>query len=160
MQDRMAGRPLARRTLIGAAAGLPLVSIGSGRARAAEFTYKLATGQTITQPINARLEQATGRIREATGGRLEIRFFPASQLGSDTDLLTQVRAGGIEFLNIAGSVVSTVASGAALTNVGFAFSGYDQVWPAMDGDLGRAIRAQIDKSGLLVVSKAADNRAR
>jgi hypothetical protein len=35
--------------------------------------------------------------------------------------LTQVRTGGIEFLNIAGSVISTVASGAAITNVGFAF---------------------------------------
>ncbi len=33
---------------------------------------------------------------EASGGRLELKFFPASQLGSDTDLITQVRAGGIE----------------------------------------------------------------
>lgn len=151
---------LNRRSLLGAAAVLPLVSIGSGRARAAEFTYKLATGQSITQPINARLEQATGRIRDATGGRLDIKFFPASQLGSDTDLLTQVRAGGIEFLNIAGSVLSTIASGAAITNVGFAFSGYEQVWPAMDGDLGAAIKGQIEKTGLLVVSKAADNSFR
>ncbi len=157
MNNPIAGRPLARRSLLTAAAALPLVSIRPGRARAAEFSYKLATGQTISQPINARLEQATGRIREATGGRLEIRFFPASQLGSDTDLLTQVRAGGIEFLNIAGSVISTVAPGAAITNVGFAFSGYDQVWPAMDGHLGETVRAAIEKSGLLVVAKAADN---
>lgn len=156
----MAYQTLGRRSLLGAAAALPLVSIGSGRARAAEFSYKLATGQTITQPINARLEQAAARIREATNGRLDIKFFPASQLGSDTDLLTQVRAGGIEFLNIAGSVISTIASGAAVTNVGFAFSGYDQVWPAMDGDFGRAIRGQIEKTGLLVVSKAADNSFR
>jgi len=48
--------------------------------------YKLATGQSLGQPINTRLEQACGRIREATNGQLEIRFFPASQLGSDTDV--------------------------------------------------------------------------
>ena len=114
-------------------------------------------GQSLTQPINPRLEQACGRIREATNGRLEIRFFPASQLGSDTDLLTQVRSGGTEFLNISGSVLSTVVSAAAITNVGFAFSSYDQVWPAMDGNLGTYVRAQIEKTGFIVVSKAADN---
>jgi len=148
---------LSRRNLLQAASALPLFSIGLPRAHAAEFTYKLATGQSLTQPINARLKQATERILEASSGRLEIRFFPASQLGSDTDLLTQVRSGGIEFLNISGSVMSTVVPAAALTNVGFAFSGYDQVWPGLDGALGKAVRAQIEKAGFVAVSKASDN---
>ncbi len=152
-------RPGVRRRAVLAAA-LPLAAIATRPAHAAEFTYKLATGQTLSQPINVRLEQALGRIREATGGRLEIRFFPASQLGSDTDLLSQVRSGGIDFLNIAGSVLSTVAPVAAITNVGFAFTGYGQIWPGMDGALGQFLRAQIEKTGLVVVAKAADNGIR
>src|SRR4051812_48027749 len=76
-----------RRSLLTAAATLPLFTVWSGPARAAEFNYKLATGQSLDQPVNARLKQATDRIREASAGRLDIRFFPASQLGSDTDLL-------------------------------------------------------------------------
>lgn len=151
---------LSRRAILAGAAALPLVAIRTRPADAAEFSYKLATGQSMTQPINARLEQATVRIREATGGRLDIRFFPASQLGSDTDLLTQVRSGGVEFLNIAGSVLSTVAPVAAITNVGFAFSGYDQVWPGIDGALGKTVRTGIEKTGVMVVSKAADNSFR
>src|SRR3954452_16853712 len=146
---------VSRRALIGAALATPLIRIGP--ARAAEFSYKLATGQSVTQPINARLEQACGRIREATNGQLEIRFFPASQLGSDTDLLSQTRSGASEFLNIVGSVLSTVAPAAALTKVGFAFTNYDQVWSGMDGNLGAYVRAQIEKPGYNVVSKAADN---
>ena len=102
------GAGVSRRAIMGSALAMPFLRIGP--ARAAEFNYKLATGQSLTQPINPRLEQACGRIREATSGRLEIRFFPASQLGSDTDLLTQVRSGGTEFLNISGSVLSTVVS--------------------------------------------------
>ena len=142
------------------AAALPLVAVATRPANAAEFTFKLATGQTLSQPINARLEQALNRIKEATGGRLEIKFFPASQLGSDTDLLSQVRSGGIDFLNIAGSVLSTVAPVAAITNIGFAFTGYDQIWPGMDGAFGQFLRAQIEKSGMIVVAKAADNGIR
>ena len=144
-----------RRLLLGSALAAPFVRVGP--ARAAEFNYKLATGQSLTQLINARLEQACGRIREATSGRVDVRFFPASQLGSDTDLLSQVRSGGVEFLNIAGSVLSTVASGAAITNVGFAFSSYDEVWPGMDGSLGADVRTQIEKTGFIVASKPGDN---
>jgi len=150
-------RRISRRAVLKAAAALPLVTIWTRPARAAEFTYKLATGQSLNQPINARLKEAVDRIREASSGRLEIRFFPASQLGSDTDLLSQTRSGAVELLNISGSVLSTVIPLAAITNLGFAFSGYDQVWRGVDGDLGKLIRAQIDKSGYVSVSKAADN---
>ncbi|WP_343586509.1 TRAP transporter substrate-binding protein [Herbaspirillum sp.] len=153
-------RGVSRRSVLAAAAALPLVTIWSKPARAAEFNYKLATGQSLDQPINARLKQATDRIREASSGRLDIRFFPASQLGSDTDLLTQVRTGGVEFLNIAGSVLSTVVPLAAITNVGFTYSDYQQVWSSVDGELGKLIRAQIEKSGMVSVAKAADNSFR
>jgi TRAP-type transport system periplasmic protein len=149
------GGSISRRAIIGTVLAMPFVRIGP--ARAAEFSYKLATGQSLGQPINTRLEQACARIREATNGRLEVRFFPASQLGSDTDLLSQVRSGATEFLNIAGSVLSTVAAPAAITNVGFAFSSYDQVWSGMDGNLGAYVRAQIEKTGYIAVSKPADN---
>ena len=148
---------IARRTLL---AALPLVAIGSARARAAEFTLKLATGQSLTQPINTRLDQAIGRIRDASGGRVEIKFFPASQLGSDTDLLSQIRNGGVDFLNIAGSVLSTIAPVAALNNVGFAFNSADDIWKTMDGALGAHIRSEIEKSGMLVVAKPGDNGIR
>jgi tripartite ATP-independent transporter DctP family solute receptor len=68
-----------------------------------------------------------------------------------------VRAGGIEFLNIAGSVLSTVAAGAAITNVGFAFADYEQVWRGADGPVGQYVRTQIEKAGLIVAAKPADN---
>ncbi len=151
---------LTRRSLLAGAAATPLVAIRTRPARAAEFEYKLATGQSLTQPINTRLGEAALRIKEASSGRMEIRFFPASQLGSDTDLLTQIRSGGVDFLNIAGSVLSTVAPLAGIANVGFAFADYGQVWKAMDGDLGKLIATQIEKTGALVVAKPADNTFR
>lgn len=154
------GATLSRRAVLAGAAAIPLVSIRTTPARAAEFEYKLATGQSLTQPINTRLGEATKRIKEASGGRLDIRFFPASQLGSDTDLLTQIRSGGVDFLNIAGSVLSTVSPVAGIANVGFAFADYAQVWKAMDGDLGKLIATQIEKTGALVVAKPADNTFR
>src|SRR5260370_35491617 len=88
-----------RRSLLLAGAAVPLCSILTRRATAAEFSYKLATGQDPTHPVNIRAQEAIDRIREATGGRLEIKLFPANQLGSDTELLPQVRNGGGEYFN-------------------------------------------------------------
>ena len=90
---------ITRRSLLMAGAAVPLCGILTRRASAAEFSYKLATGQDPTHPVNVRGQEAIDRIREATGGRLEIKLFPANQLGSDTELLTQVRNGGVEFFN-------------------------------------------------------------
>ena len=138
---------LSRRAVI-AAAALPLVAIRTRPANAAEFEYKFATGQSPGNPVNTRAQEAIDRIRTATGGRLDIKLFINNQLGSDTDLISQVRAGGIEFLNIAGSVLSTLVPASALVNVGFAFSSYEQVWRGVDGELGKYIEQQIERAGI------------
>lgn len=140
-----------------AGAGVSLFAIRTRPADAAEFTYKFATGQSPTNPINTRMQEALDRIKEATGGRVEMRLFPNNQLGSDTDLITQVRSGGVEFLNIAASVLSTLVPACGLVNVGFAFPDYASVWKSVDGSLGSYIRDQIQKSGLVVPAKFADN---
>jgi tripartite ATP-independent transporter DctP family solute receptor len=136
---------------------LPLCGILTRRASAAEFNFKLATGQDPTHPVNLRAQEAIDRIREATGGKLEIRLFPANQLGSDTDLLSQVRSGGVELFNQSSSVLATLVPAAGIVNTGFAFPDYDTVWKAMDGDLGTYVRAQIAKAGLMTASRVWNN---
>ena len=146
-----------RRSLLAGTAALPLFAIRTRRANAAEFEFKLATGQSPTNPINTRLQEGIDRIHSATAGRVQMKLFPNNQLGSDTDQISQLRSGGIEFLNVAGSVLSTLVPATALVNVGFAFTSYDQVYKGIDGDLGKYIAAQVDKAGILLVAPLGDN---
>lgn len=146
-----------RRTLLAGAAAVPVFGILTRRGDAAEFNYKLATGQDPTHPVNIRAQEAIDRIREATSGKLDIKLFPANQLGSDTDLLAQVRNGSVEFFNLATSILSTFVPAASLPNTGFAFKDYDAVWQAMDGGLGEYVRAEIAKTPIMTVSKVWDN---
>lgn len=148
---------VSRRTLLAGAATFPLATVFTRPVRAAEFEYKLATGQDPTHPVNIRAQEALNRIREASNGRLDIKLFPANQLGSDTDLLSQVRNGSVEFFNLSTSILSTFVAAAALPNTGFAFKDYDDVWKAMDGGLGTYVREQIAKTPIQTVSKAWDN---
>jgi tripartite ATP-independent transporter DctP family solute receptor len=146
-----------RRALLAGAAAFPLLTMLKWPASAAEFELKYATGQDPSHPVNLRAQEALTRIREATSGRVDIKLFPANQLGSDTDLLTQVRNGSIEFFNLSSLILATLVPISGITSVGFAFKNYDEVWGAMDGQLGDHIRSDIAKTPIFTVSKIWDN---
>ena len=148
---------LDRRRLLAASAALAAPGLLTRPAHAAEFTYKYANNLPDTHPMNVRAKEAAARIREETGGKVEIQIFPNNQLGSDTDMLSQVRSGAIEFFTLSGLILSTLVPAASINGVGFSFPDYDAVWRAMDGPLGGFIRAQIGKSGLVVMDKIWDN---
>ncbi|WP_376961396.1 TRAP transporter substrate-binding protein [Azospirillum sp. A26] len=146
-----------RRAVLAAAGALPLVTVLKYPADAAEFQFKYATGQDPTHPVNIRAQEAIDRIREATSGRLDIKLFPANQLGSDTDLLGQVRNGGVEIFNLSSLILATFVPVSGITSMGFAFNDYNAVWQAMDGDLGKHIRAEIAKTPIMTLGKIWDN---
>ncbi len=146
-----------RRTFVTCALSLPLVTILKRPASAAEFALKYATGQDPTHPVNKRAQEAIDRIREATSGRVDIKLYPANQLGSDTDLLTQVRNGSVDFFNLSSMVLATFVPVCGITSLGFAFENYDQVWSAMDGDLGAHLAQEISKRPIFPVSRIWDN---
>jgi tripartite ATP-independent transporter DctP family solute receptor len=142
--------------LAGAAAGATVAMPWIARA-APEFSLKYANNVPVTHPLNVRAKEAMDRIKAQTNGRVEIEIFPNNQLGSDTDMLSQLRSGAIEFFTLSGLILSTLVPVASINGIGFAWASYDQVWPAMDGGLGAYIRAQIDKAGLHAMEQAWDN---
>src|SRR6185437_11755933 len=148
---------LRRRAVLAASAALPLSAVRSRRADAAEFSFKLANNSPLTHPQTVRQLEAVGRIKDATGGRVEIQVFPNNQLGSDTDMLSQLRSGAIDYFTLSGLILATLVPAASINGIGFAFKDYDAVWKAMDGSLGAYVRGEIGKRGLIAMDKMWDN---
>jgi TRAP-type transport system periplasmic protein len=88
---------------------------------------------------------------------LNVEVYPSGQLGSDTDTLSQVRSGAIDFICTAGSIYGNLMPTAAINSIAFAFPDYATVWKAMDGELGAHIRASFDKVNLVQVGKVFDH---
>ena len=149
-------RKVAQSMLIGGAA-LAAPTVFSRPLRAAEFAYKYANNSPATWPMNTRAKEAADKIREETHGRFSIEIFPNNQLGNDTDMLSQVRTGAIDFFTLSGVILATLVPVASISGVGFAFKNYDQVWAAMDGELGNHVRGVISKIGLVAMDKVLDN---
>jgi tripartite ATP-independent transporter DctP family solute receptor len=126
------------------------------KARAAGISLKLGNSLPADYPLNVRLNEAASRIKAATSGRVEIQVFPNSQLGGDTDMLSQARSGALELFVTAGLILSSLAPAAAITGLGFIFKDYQQIWPALDGALGERLRTAFTRSGLQPIAPVFD----
>jgi tripartite ATP-independent transporter DctP family solute receptor len=124
---------------------------------AAEFAYKWAVDVPPDHPISTRSVEAFNRIKAATNGRVEIKAFPSSQLGSDPAMLSQLRTGALEMLALPGAFLNSVVPVASIENVAYAFPTRDTAFKAMDGDLGQVIRADIMAKDMFVFDKIWEN---
>ncbi len=75
---------------IAAGTGIAFPSIVFGEA---QFRLKVANIMPADHPLNLRLEEANAQIKQLTNGQVDIQVFPGSQLGTDADMLAQVRSG-------------------------------------------------------------------
>ncbi len=137
------------------AASLPTAAFG--QTAQPQFTLKYASSLQDNHPVNVRMKEAAAAIKRDSNGRVELQVFANGQMGSDTDLLSQIRAGGVDFYPMDCGILSTLVPVASIVSIGYAFKGYDQVWAALDGELGKHIREAIGKTGLVAMDKIWDN---
>src|SRR6201991_3210034 len=133
--------------------GAPFVA----RAAQAEFTYKFANNLPDSHPLNTRAKEMAEAIKAETKGRVDVQVFPNNQLGSDTDVLSQLRSGGVEFFTMSGLILAILVPAASINGMGFAFPDYPTVWKAMDGELGAYVRKEVAKANIVAFEKIWDN---
>jgi TRAP-type transport system periplasmic protein len=127
------------------------------RAQQAEFSYKFANNLPDTHPLNIRAREMAAAIKTETNGKFDLQIFPNNQLGADTDVLSQLRSGGVEFFTMSGLILATLVPAASINGMGFAFPDYPTVWKAMDGDLGAYVRKEVAKANIVAFEKIWDN---
>jgi len=146
--------PVRRAVLAG---GLAAPFVARPAAAEADFKWRAAHSAPVDFPLHVRLSEAAAAIREKSGGRVEIGVFPNGELGSPVGLLAQVRSGAIDMTPLSHQVLSADLAAAVLPTAGFAFTGEDVLWPAMDGEIGTYLRKQFrERLGLVAASRCWD----
>jgi tripartite ATP-independent transporter DctP family solute receptor len=153
-------QPLSRNHFMRIAAGgaAAFASIGYVRfpADAAEFTLKFADDLPPDHPTNKAARDVAVNIAVKSHGRVAVQVFPANQLGNDTQMLSQLRSGAIQFMAVGDNILATLVPAAAIDNVGFTWPDAKTAFRALDGDLGDYIRGEIEHAGLHPMSKIWD----
>ena len=122
----------------------------------AKYRLRYATAFPADHPGVTQIQEAAAAIAKDAGGLVDLQVFPNSQLGSEPDMFSQVRAGALDMMSTSG-VNQTVVPVGGINAIAFAFPSYDKVWAAMDGELGNHVRGKFEKVGLFVMPKMLDN---
>ena len=144
---------ITRRLVLGALPAVCLPRWG----RAAEFGLRYGGNLPDTHPLSRTIAAAADAIAEQTGGRVRVECFPDNRLGGDSAMLAQVKAGTLDFMTVSGLILSRVVPVACINGIGYAFSGYGEVWNAMDGLLGGLVREAVGAAGLYATERMFDN---
>lgn len=59
----------------------------------AQIALNLSTSQNVQDPLVIAMQGAEQRIEERSNGEIDVTIYPSSQLGSDNDVLEQIRNG-------------------------------------------------------------------
>jgi tripartite ATP-independent transporter DctP family solute receptor len=137
-------REISRRSLlkssiaVGLAAGLAAPSI----ARAGDqISLRISSGMPM-DPTAAHygwFQQFEINIKEAFGDRIKLLYFPNNQLGSEADVVQQVKVGAVDMMVTGSSIWATVAAEIGLLDLGFMFDSFDHVAAAIDGGAGATL---------------------
>jgi tripartite ATP-independent transporter DctP family solute receptor len=141
------------------AAAFSSISIIKSRA-AAKFNYKYGNDQTDISPVTRRSEEMWQTIERETNGALHVDTFPNSVLGGDSQMITQLRTGALQFLTEPGAILQAVVPEAAIDGVAFAFKDSATAFRAMDGDLGQFVIDAVEAKGIHCIARPYDNGMR
>ncbi len=144
-----------RRLVLGAALAAPFI----GKAGGAEPDFVLRVGHAAPTnfPVHYRLVEAAGQVNLRSEGKVQLHIFPNSQLGSPVGMLAQVRSGALDAAALPNQTLADDLVSMNLPLIGFAFSGYDTLWPAMDGNFGALLtRLMRERLGLVAAGRCWD----
>ncbi len=145
------------RFAVGAAAAFASIAVVRAPAKAAQFAYKMAHNLPVNHPLHVRMVECWTAVRNESGGKLDVQVFPNNILGGDTQVLSQLRVGGVQFFTLSGGILTSLVPVAAIQGVGFAFKDAKTTFAAMDGDVGRIVQRETDAKGLIAFDKIWEN---
>lgn len=140
----MFAKPLA---LAGAIAAVTLFA-ATPTCAAARYNFKLAHVIAAGTPIDVAARRFADLVRERSKGRVEIKVFPASQLGGERAIIEGVQLGTIEMSFTTTGAIGGFAPEFQVLDLPFLFRSYEAAYTYLDGEHGNKLLATLDRKGL------------
>src|SRR5690606_9682836 len=118
-------------------------------------TIRIATTAPDGGADYIAVERFSERLSELTGGEVEVKIFPSSQLGTYKEVLEQIRAGAVEGLYESMGVIGPWHPLAGLEAVAYLYRSEAHFFDAWRSDLGEELLdAVASESGFRVAGPA------
>lgn len=101
------------------------------------YTISWAHSSSTNDRLALATEKMAAELEEASGGRLKIEHYPASQLGAEREILEGVALGTIDCGIISSGVVAGFSNSVYVTNMPYLIDDREIGWKVYDGEFGQ-----------------------
>ncbi len=119
---------------------------GAGAAHAAKDKITLRVGfetpRSDSQYVGTEFMKKY--VEEKSGGRIEMRLFPGSMLGSGQDMLAQMRSGTLDIFMSGAGYFATLAGKLNILDIPFLLTSTQQVDTLLEGRFGRMLLDELE----------------
>lgn len=105
-------------------------------------------------PGNPRHEASVffaNKVKEKSGGKIEVQVAPSAQLGDDAAMVTALRSGTLDMSANSQGAVSNVVPEYAAFGMPFLFANLNAAWRVLDGPLGKELAQKSEEKGMVVL---------
>jgi TRAP-type transport system periplasmic protein len=142
------------RSIVTIVLALAVLAWGGVSAEAADqkVLIKLSDQVNEQNPHYKAHEFFAKTVAEKSGGSVEVKIFPNSQLGSAREGLEGALTGTIQAVKVTSGELSTYSPKFLVFSLPYIFTNKKEVFAALDGKLGDILRAELDKQGFQLVA--------
>ncbi len=113
------------------------------------YSFKLAHITPTSHMWHEAAEKFGEELDERSDGRMSLEIYPASQLGTEADMVQQIEAGSIDFGFITAAYLSSRSDAFAAWFTPYAFDSLEEVHEARKSDIAKKILGTLDEQGLV-----------
>jgi TRAP-type transport system periplasmic protein len=136
-----------RLTSICLAALLGIVAIGPAPAQEVKLT--LGHNAAPGNPKDEGAKYFAEKVKELSGGRIEVQVAGSAQLGDDTANITGMRTGSIDLSANSQGALSTLIPEFGALGMPYLFDSLEHAWKVVDGPVGEELAKKADAKGLI-----------
>ena len=133
---------------------LVLFSGGSGPAKSTEAKSKhliliLGHGLAADHVVHKSMVLMADRLKELSGGTMEIRIYPSGMIGSEDECFKQAQNGQIAFAKCSAAVLDGSVKEFQVVGAPFLYRDSDHFWAVMNGEIGQSLLQSLDRMKLI-----------
>ncbi|BBD09164.1 TRAP transporter substrate-binding protein [Desulfovibrio ferrophilus] len=117
----------------------------------AKTVLKLGHLAPIDHPYHAGAMLLSGMVAKKSHGDMEIKVFPANQLGKQRELVEGAQLGTVDMVLTSDVLLSSFEETMGVLNMPFLFRDIEHVGKVLDGPVGQELSANLAKKGLVVL---------
>lgn len=125
-----------------------VASFGLVSAKEKQVVFRLGHAESAGGNRDKALNYFADLVAERTDNKVKINVYPASQLGSEREILDNIRMGTIEMGCIPTGQIATFNPFFSILDLPYLFTSQKQADQALDGEIGRKMKKEVEPYGL------------